>query len=446
MKDKLLSYCKKESLFSPGDRVICALSGGSDSMALLHCLHSLEKDLEITVEAAHFNHRLRGEESDADEAFVSEFCQIHQIPLHLGGEDVYEYSRRNHLGIEEGARQCRYSFFQTLSGKIATAHNADDNLETVLMHLIRGSGLRGLCGIPPTRERIVRPLLWATKAEILSYLEQEQIPYREDSSNRSLAYTRNRIRHQVLPLLRGENPDLAQGVLQQSHILRQEDLFLDALAKNLLKKDATGAYSLIPLLSAPEPLQNRALRLMVREYLEQDVSFVHIDALRSLLYHPCPSAQIQLPHGLIACRRYDHLCFRWELPSPFAVTALAIPGETVLPGSPWKICCEIQKKFTKMTNTPFLFAIKCDMIEDVICAPQLFLRPRQIGDRMQMADGHSKSLKKLMIDNKIPKQDRDLLPVFTDGTHVLAVGGLGASPHFVPSEGDPALIITILTT
>ncbi len=446
MKDKLLSYCKKESLFAPGDRVICALSGGSDSMALLHCLRSLEKDLGITVEAAHFNHKLRGEESDSDEAFVTEFCRKLRIPLHLGCEDVAEYSRQYHLCIEEAARQCRYRFFQGLQGKIATAHNADDNLETVLMHLIRGSGLRGLCGIPSKRGNVVRPLLWATKTEILSYLEQKQIPYREDSSNQSLAYTRNRMRHQVLPLLRRENPDLAQGVLGQSRLLRQEDQFLDDLAAELLQKDPMGGFSILPLLSAPEPLQNRALRLMIGEYLEQDVSLVHIDALRNLLHHPRPSAQINLPRGLIACRRYDSLSFRWDTPTSFIETPMAIPGETILPGTPWKVCCEFQKNFKKLTNTPFLFAIKCDMIEDTMCAPQWLLRSRQIGDRLQMTDGHSKSLKKLMIERKIPRQDRDLLPVITDGNRVLAVGGLGISTHCIPQEGEPALIVTILTT
>ena len=310
------------------------------------------------------------------------------------------------------------------------------------MHLIRGSGIRGLSGIPPKRGQILRPLLWATKEEILAYLEREHIPYREDSSNSSSLYTRNRLRHEIIPLLKRENPDLTGGILRQSHILRQEDLFLDELAKSLLKNDQKGAFDLAPIRTAAEPLQNRALRLMVGEYLEQDVSWIHIEALRDLLSNPCPSAQVSLPHGLIACREYDRLTFRQEFPNAFSEIPMNIPGETILPGTPWKISCELIKNFKKTTNTPFHFAIRYDMI----CGLQITLRPRQVGDRMQTSDGHSKSLKKLMIDRKIPRHKRDLLPVFTDGTQVLAVAGLGVSSRCLPEEGQTALIITISDT
>lgn len=438
MKAKLLAYCREEALFSPGDRVICGLSGGSDSMALLHCLHCLEQELGITVEAAHFNHKLRGKESEGDEAFVVDFCEKNRIPLHLGAEDVEAYSQSRHIGIEEGARQCRYAFFQGLPGKIATAHTADDNAETVLMHLIRGTGLRGLCGIPSARGRIVRPLLWATKGEILAYLKREQIPYREDSSNRSLAYTRNRLRHGVLPLLQEENPALCQGVFRQSRLLRKEDQFLDDLARALLQKDPTGAFALEPIYSAPEVLQNRALRLIVGEYLEQDVSMVHIEALRQLVINPCPSARISLPQGLTACRRYDRLLLCKEAPESFLETELQIPGTTLIPGCPWKITCEVKKNFTKMTNTPFHFAVRYDMIKRT----QISLRPRQEGDRLQTPNGHSKTLKKLMIDRKIPRHDRDRLPVLTEGAQILAVCGLGPDAHHFPTEGQSALILT----
>ena len=382
---------------------------------------------------------LRGEESDGDQAFVEEYCHKHGIPLQLGREDVAYYSHEHHIGPEEAARQCRYAFFHSLEGKIATAHNADDHLETVLMHLIRGSGLRGLCGIPPKRENIVRPLLWATREEILAYLKEEGLTYREDSSNLSLSYTRNRLRHQILPLLRKENPEIAHGVLQQSRLLRAEDGFLDDMARDLLQKDPTGAYSILPLLSAPDPLEKRALRLMVGKHLEQDVSLVHIEALQKLLRSSNPSAQVDLPRGLTVCRSYDKVYFRQEAPSTLSEIPLQVPGETVIPGSPWKIYCKIQKNFIKMTNTPFHFAIRYDMIS----ASVLQIRSRQTGDRLGLSDGHSKSLKKLMIDRKIPRQDRDLLPVITDGRAVLAVGGLGIHWNCRPQEGQPALIVSL---
>lgn len=445
MKAKLLSYCQTEDLFLPGQRVICAVSGGADSVLLLHGLSDLARELGICLEAAHFNHMLRGAESDADEAFVKELCKGLGVPLHIGAEDVEAYCLRHHLGTEEGARQCRYRFLHSLGGKIATAHNADDNLETVLMHLIRGSGLRGLCGISPKRENLVRPLLWATGEEIRSYLDGKGIPYRVDSSNNSPSYTRNRLRQQVLPLLRQENPGIAVGVLRQGAFLRQEDRFLDLQARELIQKTPSGAYRIPPLLSATGVLRNRALRLMVGEYLEQDVSFTHIEALGDLLRNSCPSAQLSLPRGLQACRQYDTLLFRQTADSdapmgpPDAPIPLSVPGEQRIPGTAWTVCCKIQKNFIKMTNTPFHFAIKYDMICDV----KIFLRHRLAGDRLELPNGHSKSLKKLMIERKIPRHHRDILPVFTDGSQILAVSGLGVSPRYLPEEGQPALIVEI---
>ena len=208
---------------------------------------------------------------------------------------------------------------------------------------------------------------------------------------------------------------------------------------------ADGTYAIVPLVSASPVLRNRALRHIVGEFLEQDVSLVHIKALSALLQNTCPSARISLPHGLQACRRYDRLFFRWKnrqssLGEPTKdALPLSTPGETEIPGIPWKITCKIQKKFIKMTNTPFHFAIKYDMI----CAPQISVRSRQVGDRLQTAGGHSKSLKKLMIDRRIPQQERNLLPVLTDGESILAVGGLGVSSQWLPAEGQPALIVTI---
>ena len=411
---------------------------------LLHCLVSTAEELEITVEAAHFNHRLRGEEARGDEAFVKDLCKKLSIPLHIGSEDVKDYCRRHRLGTEEGARQCRYRFLHSLGGKIATAHNADDNLETVLMHLVRGSGLRGLCGICPKGDRLVRPLLWATGEEIRKYLDAQGLPYRVDSSNSSLSYTRNRLRQQVLPLLRQENPAIAEGILRQGRILQAEDAFLDEKARELVQKDPQGTYAIAPLLSAEPVLRNRALRLITADFLEQDVSLTHIEALSTLIRNSCPSARVSLPHGLTACRQYDRLLFQQEEERdlwicPNEPVTLSIPGETVIPDFPWKITCITEKNFIKMTNTPFHFAIKYDMI----CAPQISLRSRQVGDRLQTADGHSKSLKKLMIERKIPQTERGLLPVFTVGESIAAVGGLGADAQYLPTEGQNALIITI---
>ena len=155
MQNKLYSFLRQQNMVQPGDTVICAVSGGADSVALLFAFYLLKDKLQITLEAAHFNHHLRGAESDGDEAFVKELCDRYDIPLHLGGAEVTAGKK----GLEAAARDARYAFLQGLNGKIATAHTADDNAETVLMHLIRGTGLKGLGGISPVRGNIIRPML-----------------------------------------------------------------------------------------------------------------------------------------------------------------------------------------------------------------------------------------------------------------------------------------------
>ena len=183
MRDKVLTWMHAQEMTQPGDTVVCAVSGGADSVCMLHVLLSLRDTLGITVEAAHFNHHLRGKESDRDEAFVRQLCETLGVHLYVDGGDVQSRAARTHESMEEAARKLRYAFFSSLPGLIATAHTQDDNLETVLLNLTRGTGLTGLCGIPPKRENLIRPLLPCSRAEIEDYLEKNGLSYVTDSSN-----------------------------------------------------------------------------------------------------------------------------------------------------------------------------------------------------------------------------------------------------------------------
>lgn len=433
MSLELLKGC-----LNAGERVVCAVSGGADSMALLYSLLCLRESLCITVQAAHFNHRLRGAESERDEAFVRDFCEKNDIFLHLGSGDVRAYAQNNGKTLEEAARILRYEFLQSLPcDKIATAHTADDNAETVLLHLLRGSGLTGLCGIAPIRGRIVRPLLHVTRAQIEQYLYQEGISWVDDSSNTCEDFARNRLRHTILPLLKRENPNLLQTVSRQSELLRQDDAYLDSLAHELVKSaQRDGKFDCQSLLSAPDALQRRALRLIVRRFLAQDVSMQHICDLQKLLSNPSASASLSLPHGLQAQKCYGllRLCFQ----SPCVKeTELQIPGQTLLAELGMKITCKITKNLQIFSNTPFHFCVKYDMIAQ----HGIFARPRRSGDALTLSC--RKSLKKWFIERKIPVFDREKLPVFVTGDTVLAVAGLGVERSFCAKEGDEALIITI---
>ena len=230
MVNEALKQLRAYEMVSPGDRVYCAVSGGADSMALLWSMFLLRDKLEIQVCAAHFNHHLRGEESDRDEGFVREFCDRFSIELVVGGQQV----RPGKKGLEAAAREARYAFFRTLPGKVATAHTADDNAETVLMHLVRGTGLKGLGGIAPKNGQMIRPMLTVTRQQVLAFLQEYHIDYVEDSSNSQDAFLRNRLRHHVMPLLKEENPRLAENVSAMAMRLRQDEATLAQLTARSL--------------------------------------------------------------------------------------------------------------------------------------------------------------------------------------------------------------------
>ena len=217
MLNKLRAFLKEQALLSPGDKVIAAVSGGADSVAMLFALYLLRDELGITLEAAHFNHHLRGAESDRDEAFVTDFCGRYCIPLHLGSGRIVSGKK----GLEAAARDARYAFLRSLPGKVATAHTADDNAETVLMRLIRGTGLKGLGAIAPVSGNVIRPMLTVTRDDVEAFLEEYALPHVEDSSNAEDDFLRNRIRHGILPLMRAENPRIGETLSAMALLLRQ---------------------------------------------------------------------------------------------------------------------------------------------------------------------------------------------------------------------------------
>lgn len=442
MRAEVLRWCRREALFAPGDRVVCAVSGGADSTAMLWCLHSLQEELGITLQAAHFHHGLRGAEADRDEAFVRALCDQLGLPLTIGRADVAAYAAETGQSPETAAREKRYAFFDALPcDKLATAHTADDNAETVLLHLVRGAGLRGLCGIPPRRGRIVRPLLCVTHEQAVAYLQEAGHNWVEDSTNALPDCRRNRLRQTVLPLLRQEAPSLSAQLLATTALLREEDEFLDALAAQVLRKAAAGktAWRIAPLLAAPPVLRRRALRQLTGQFLPQDVSQRHIAALETLLASPDPAAQIDLPGGWVARRSYETLTLTRETSCQFAPTPLAVPGVTVLPSIGLKIFCKTVENFKKSANTPFHFAVKYGMITQSI----LQARPRRVGDALVLCSGHTRSLKKLLIDRKIPRAERDRMPVIAAGDALLGVCGVGVNHAYVAEEGEPALLICI---
>ena len=403
MENKILSAIRRYDMVSPGETVICAVSGGADSMALLWGMWLLREKLEITVEAAHFNHHLRGEESDRDEQFVRNFCDFHDIPLHIGGFPVQTGKK----GLEAAAREARYGFLMGLDGKIATAHTADDNAETVLMHLIRGTALRGLGGITPKTDRLIRPMLDVTRAEVEAFLAENWIEHVEDSSNESNAFFRNRIRRDILPLLAAENPMIGPNLSAMAQRLREDEQTLHGLSELIDPGDV------VALRKAPGCLRRRALERLLTESGFPEPNASHIAQAEALVFAKSPSAYAMFPGGVLLHREYDRLMGGQR---PGAPEELPLPES----GS-----VEIPERNLRVTVSPGPAESATGFCFTVYPAGPMVLRPRRTGDVISLPGG-TKSVKKLFIDRKIPASRRSLVPIVADSEGILGICGIGA--------------------
>ena len=434
MKDRLRRFIADHALIEPGDRVTCAVSGGADSMCLLWALCALCDPLQIELRCAHYNHGLR-KTADRDEAFVRAFCKQYEIPFFAEKGNVTAQKRPGE-SPELAARRLRYDFLLRISkgGKLATAHTADDNLETVLLRLCRGTSPRGLGGIPVRHGNIIRPILFAERADILRFLAEEGVEFREDETNALDFCPRNRIRHDVVPLLRRENPAVAELTLSLSRTLREEDGYLSRLANEALDECRTdGGWSCERLNALDPALRRRALFAILQACGPEPPTERHLAALSALVAAADPSARADFP-GFTLARRYDILRISAPEAGTIPPIPLAIPGTTRAVG--WTVVCSQPCTAEKSVNSPTAFALRYDAIQGCL------LRSRLPGDAMRLPGG-SRSLKRLMIDRKIPAALRSAVPVLAVGTEIAAVALIGADLRYLAKPGELAVEITI---
>ena len=426
MIEKVRAALKEFSMLECGNEVTVALSGGADSMALLYALISLEEEFSLKISAAHLNHGLRGEESDRDEAFVVSQCKALKIPLYTAKKDVNAYVKENSCSIELAARKLRYDFLNEVSnGLVATAHTASDNLETVLLNLTRGTGLKGLCGIPPVRDKFIRPLIFVTREEVEAFCDKNKIPFVVDSSNLTDDYTRNFLRHNVVPQLNKINPSVENTVINTVSNLREDSIFLSSTAQLCFNQLLNEGKLLIDgFCDLPKSIATRVLIFFCEKNGIKNVENVHVEALYNAVMKK--TGKIVLP----------------------GKTEFAIKNGFLLVDSDFeeipKFKVDIVKKSleeiknTENVNNLFLKnTIDCDKING-----ELTVRKRISGDKITLNGRNvTKTLKKLFNEEGVPEIRRNHLPVIADDNGAVWVLGFGADKRVSVDENTKNIFL-----
>ncbi len=431
----------KQHLFPDSGVIVVGVSGGPDSVCLLHILKSLCGPAgpypRITAHVAHFDHGLRGDAGHADAAFVAALAAQWGMPCTLGQEDVAAMARASHRSIEDAARQARYAFLRRVAAqvgaeRIAVAHHADDQVETLVMHWLRGSGLAGLAGMQPLQGDIIRPLLRVGRAEILRYCEQQQLAYREDASNQDRRFLRNRIRHDLLPLLEQYNPNLRETLLRSASVIAEEEAYIQAQVNAcwpavIVSETEYGlegdipAYRRLPLALRRQVFLRAGLRASGgAAHLE----LRHLEAIDALLLGSAGSGTLHLPGGLRLRRVYErftlgHVPESKPMSSPAGnqqAAFLPAPGEARLPGSRWLVRAHVLDRQTSPPPgyEPGGSGTRWGYMDlDAARAYQpLHVRTRRPGDRFRgLGMQTAKKLQDVLIDAKVPRAERDALPL-----------------------------------
>lgn len=444
--NRIYQTIQQYHMISPGDRIIAGVSGGADSVCLLRALESYRRQVPFTLFVVHVEHGIRGEESLADAAFVKELCEALAIPFYMEAVDVTVYAREHRMTVEEAGRSVRYDCFEKLrvqlgAQKIAVAHNQNDQAETVLWNLVRGSGLKGLGGILPVRDQIIRPLLFLGRPEIEAILKELGQPWRTDRTNLETDYTRNRLRQEILPQLEQSlNLQAVRHIAQAAHRLQEAEQYIEKQTEEAAKKSIAirkdGSVAL--LLEVYErqeelirkELLKRALESMSGGNGRKDIGSVHLEQLARLAKKDC-GRETQLPGGIRAVRENGCIHFQkcGKVRKMAQETNLGREICRVEPGMDVQLDGR-RIKTSVFENSPRLWdeiqqENKCtkwlsyDTIYSNVC-----LRTRRSGDYLIVnAQGGRRKLKDYLIDQKIPKEERETLWLLADGSHILWVVG-----------------------
>ncbi|HEX7365101.1 MAG TPA: tRNA lysidine(34) synthetase TilS [Dehalococcoidia bacterium] len=443
VEQKVGEYVRANRLISAGDRLVVGVSGGADSVCLLHILARCREDLGVDLHVAHLNHMLRGTESDNDAAHVSGLAQKLGLPATIESRDVAAYQTSHNCSLEEAAREVRYRFLAEVADKtgavaVAVGHTSDDHVETILLHWLRGTGIAGLRGLRPRsalnfaengeRIDVIRPLMETRRQETIHYCRRHRLSPRKDSSNESLSFLRNRIRLELLPVLRSYNPGIDKVLLRLAEIAVDDVSFIEEQAyllwPGLAQQEGDAVYLEVnKILPLPPALQRQVFKMAVSQLRGdlKDVEADHIEAMMELLKKPAGKKFI-LTDGLTLTTEYGRLVVTatgtstCPLPELSDSIALNIPGETKIAG--WRVTGEVLSDSSGGDNG-IIASFDLDK-----AGRKLEVRRRKPGDRFQpLGMRQIKKLQDFMVDAKIPRDWRDRVPLVSSGKQILWVVG-----------------------
>ena len=437
MIDKVKSAISMYDMLSSGDSIYVGLSGGADSVSLLLILNDLKDVYNINISAIHINHQLRGEESFRDENFCIELCKRLNIPLYVDRIDVTSYCKENKVSLEEGARILRYDSLQKLAkGKIATAHTLSDNCETIVHNLTRGAGLKGLTGIPPVRDNIIRPIIFCTREDVENFLHQKGINFVTDSTNLCDDYTRNKIRHNVIPILKEINPKFERKVLDTIEVLNEDGNYIDTVADTLFEDNiSTDKKTLnVDLRKYHNAIKHRCIKKLFKE---NNLTYSHekILAIDNIITN---DGKINVSNdvyfiskmGILSVANISRKCTNYVPMS----TDLLINGKTTIFNKTVETTLIRNSTFInkKLTN--------CILDYDKIQGKAL-LRSRQFGDKIKLKNrGFTSSVKKL-INQYVSKDCRDTLCFIADDLGLIFMEGFGVSERVACDENTKNYLV-----
>lgn len=440
------STVARYGMLQQGDTVLVGLSGGPDSVTLLHLLCRVREKFGLALHAVYVNHNLRPDEVPGEISLCEETCLSLRVNFILKAADVSGYSRQHGMNKQEAARELRYLAFEEAAAsagasRIALAHNADDQAETIFMRLIRGAGPRGLAGIPPKRGRIIRPLITTPRASIEEFLENEKIPFVVDSSNLKDDYLRNRFRLSLMPELKKLNPNLLETLTATSSILQEEEGYFEILVtKTLMKLISRKTDRRIELFLSPlETLDTVLLRRVLRRAIDgteglRGIGFLHIGEMIGLIKKGRPGDRIYLPKGIRVIKEYAVLTITSEEPVKIADYLLRPGDEVAVAGAGAVLRASIEDQTgEEPPGDPGDGKTSVLLDADLITFP-LTIRARSRGDFFYPHGfGKRKKLQDYFVDEKVPRDERDRIPVLLSGGDIVWVAGYRSDDRFRPS-------------